>query len=67
MEHIRALLADIGLEPERVRMANISSAMGEQFAALAREVEDHIRSLGPSPLRHSRAGASDEAGQEREG
>jgi hypothetical protein len=48
-------------------MANVSSAMGEQFAALAREVEDHIRTLGASPLRHSRAGTPDEAGQERKG
>jgi F420-non-reducing hydrogenase iron-sulfur subunit len=67
VKHIRALLVDIGLEPERVRMANVSSAMGEQFAALAREVEDHIRTLGASPLRHSRAGTPDEAGQERKG
>jgi coenzyme F420-reducing hydrogenase delta subunit len=48
---IQALLKEIGLEPERARMINISAAMGAQFAELASEHFETVRALGPSPLR----------------
>jgi coenzyme F420-reducing hydrogenase delta subunit len=39
------------LEPERVRMVNMSSAMGAQFAEAATEMTERIREIGPSPLK----------------
>ena len=54
VDYIAGLLRDIGLQPERLRMINISAAMGAQFAQLASEHVECVRSLGPSPLRQDR-------------
>jgi F420-non-reducing hydrogenase iron-sulfur subunit len=51
LDYIQALLKEIGLEPQRARMINISAAMGAQFAELAGEHVETVRALGPSPLR----------------
>ena len=51
MTHLRELLRQIGLEVERVRMFNMSSAMAGGFVAAAQEMTDQINALGPSPLR----------------
>jgi coenzyme F420-reducing hydrogenase delta subunit len=48
---IRWLLERVGLEPDRIEMVNMSSAMGRQFAEAASRITDRVRSLGPSPLR----------------
>ncbi len=48
---MQELLGQVGLEPERMRMFNMSSAMAGQFAAAATEMTEHIAALGPSPLR----------------
>ncbi len=45
-------MAQIGLEPERIEMFNVSSAMGPQFAQYAAEMTEHIQNVGPSPLRN---------------
>ena len=45
------MLAQIGLEPQRVQMFNISSAMAGQFAAMAKEMSDQIVALGSNPLK----------------
>jgi coenzyme F420-reducing hydrogenase delta subunit len=49
--YVQRLLADIGLEAERVRMVNISAAMGAQFAELATEMVETVKALGANPLR----------------
>jgi len=51
VERIKALLQTIGLEADRIRMFNLSSAMGKQFAEAATEMTGQIAGLGPSPLR----------------
>jgi F420-non-reducing hydrogenase iron-sulfur subunit len=51
VERGRELLQQVGLEPERLRMVNMSSAMAGRFAELATEVSDEIVRLGPNPLR----------------
>lgn len=51
VRHVKKLLAQIGLEPERVEMFNMSSAMAAEFAARVKEMSERIRGLGPSPLR----------------
>lgn len=43
-------LDEIGIEPDRLRMVNLSSAMGQTFANTVAEFTEHIRELGPSPL-----------------
>lgn len=51
IERVQTLLEQIGLEPERVRMFNMSSAMGQRWAEAVTEMDAQIRALGPSPLR----------------
>jgi coenzyme F420-reducing hydrogenase delta subunit len=51
VERIKELLKPIGIEPERVEMFNLSSAMGRQFAEAAMQFSEKITALGPSPLR----------------
>ena len=43
-------MKDIGLEPGRLKMVQLSSAMGSKFAEEAQRMTDEMRSLGPSPL-----------------
>jgi coenzyme F420-reducing hydrogenase delta subunit len=49
--HVQDLLKNIGLEPERVHMYHLSSAMAGQFAAATKEMADKVEALGPNPLR----------------
>lgn len=51
MKRIRDLLAQIGIEPERVRMFNMSSAMAGEFVTAANEMNEQINAIGPNPLR----------------
>ena len=50
VNHVRTLLEEIGIEADRVRMYNLSSGEGPTFAQYAREMTEHIKELGPSPL-----------------
>jgi len=47
----KRILEESGLERERLEMFNLSSAMGQTFAEIARDVTERIRALGPSPVR----------------
>lgn len=47
----KGLIAQVGLDPERLRMYNLSSSMGPRFAEISREMIEHVRALGPSHLR----------------
>ena len=49
--YVKKLLVDLGLEPERIEMYNLSAAQGTRFAEIAREFTARIRDLGPSPVR----------------
>jgi len=51
VENAKTLLVELGIQPERVEMYNMSSAMGARFAEVANEFTERIRQLGPSPLR----------------
>jgi F420-non-reducing hydrogenase iron-sulfur subunit len=48
---IKHMLSKIGLDPGRVEMFNLSSAMGIQFAEVATKMAAQINALGPSPFR----------------
>jgi F420-non-reducing hydrogenase iron-sulfur subunit len=47
---VKKILEAAGVEPERVEMFNLSSAMGPRFAEIAEEMTEQIRSLGPTPV-----------------
>lgn len=49
--HVKKLLTEIGMEPERVEMYNLSSAQGGRFAEIAQEMTQKIRELGPTPIK----------------
>ena len=51
MKHLKDLLDQIGMEPERVDLFNLSSAMAGEFAAAATTMAEQIAKLGPNPLR----------------
>ena len=51
MQETRRKMKDIGLEPGRLKMVRLSSAMGAKFAEEAQQMTDEVRALGPSPLR----------------
>ena len=53
VNRVKTLLQEIGLEPDRVRMFNMSSAMGKKWAEAVTEMDEAVRQLGPSPLRKS--------------
>jgi F420-non-reducing hydrogenase iron-sulfur subunit len=53
VNHVKTLLRQIGFEPDRVRMFNMSSAMGQKWAEAVAEMDETVRQLGPSPLRKS--------------
>lgn len=51
VDYVKKILAELGIEPERVEMYNLSSAQGARFAEIANEVVDKIRELGPTPVK----------------
>lgn len=53
VERTRQMLREIGLEPERLEMFNLSSAEGARFAEIVARMNDRIVQLGPSPLRRN--------------
>lgn len=51
VNYVKEILSAIGLEPERVEMFNLSSAMGLRFAEIATQMTEQIQALGPSPVK----------------
>jgi coenzyme F420-reducing hydrogenase delta subunit len=51
VERAEKLLGEIGLEPERLTMYNLSSAEGGRFVEIVTEMTQRLKRLGPSPLR----------------
>jgi hypothetical protein len=56
VERAKIFLAEIGLEPERLEMFNLSSAEGTRFAEIVTEMSERLSKLGPSPVRPDREG-----------
>ena len=54
VERAKQLLSEIGLEPERLEMYNLSSAEGARFAEIVTEMSQRLAKLDPSPLRPDR-------------
>lgn len=54
VERAKQMLGEIGLEPDRLEMYNLSSAEGTRFAEIVTEMSERLGRLGPSPLRPDR-------------
>lgn len=48
---VKKILEEIGVEPGRVEMFNLSAGEGPRFAAIANEMYERIKELGPSPVK----------------
>ncbi|MBX5327418.1 MAG: hydrogenase iron-sulfur subunit [Candidatus Bathyarchaeia archaeon] len=49
---LRKVLADFGIEPERLRLEWVSASEGDRFAAIVRDIVEEIRKLGPNPFKN---------------
>ena len=63
VQYVKTLLDEVGLGSGRVEIYNMSSAQGQRFAEVAREMTDKIRGLGPSPVKQRGQGAQGSRGQ----
>jgi coenzyme F420-reducing hydrogenase delta subunit len=54
VQQLKELLEECGVGGERVAMYNLSSAQGQRFAEIAREMTEKIRALGPNPVKNSK-------------
>jgi len=69
IDRAKQILGEIGLEPERLEMYNLSSAEGARFAEIVTEMSERLAKLGPSPLRPDREATepgSEEIGRKAE-
>lgn len=51
VEQAKEILQTVGVGGDRVRMYNLSSSEGPNFAKFAREMAELIRALGPNPVK----------------
>ena len=51
VNYTRDMLAEVGLEKERLRMVNISAAMARPLADSLTDMVETVRKLGPNPLK----------------
>jgi coenzyme F420-reducing hydrogenase delta subunit len=56
VEYVRKILEEIGIEPERVQMFNLSSAMGSKFAEIATDMTEQTQQIGPTPVKAKASG-----------
>jgi len=47
---LKRVLAQFGIEPERLRIEWVSASEGDRFATVMRDMVEEIRKLGPSPI-----------------
>lgn len=48
--YTQGLMAEFGLEKERLRMVNVSASMARPLTDVIKEMVETVRRLGPSPL-----------------
>ncbi|MDP8255106.1 MAG: hydrogenase iron-sulfur subunit [Candidatus Alcyoniella australis] len=53
VQHAKRLIAELGLEPERLEFFHIPASDGPLFARCADQMTARARELGPNPLRSS--------------
>ncbi|MBN2137471.1 MAG: hydrogenase iron-sulfur subunit [Sedimentisphaerales bacterium] len=47
VDYVKKLLREVGINPQRIEMFNLSSAMGGRFAEIVEEMTQRIKELGP--------------------
>ena len=45
--YVKKLLGEVGIDPQRIEMFNLSSAMGSRFAEIVEEMTEKVTQLGP--------------------
>lgn len=55
IDRLRALLDELGLGSERLRMVNLSDAMASEFVQSVNAMDAVVRNIGPNPLAGSRS------------
>ena len=55
VNYVKKVLEELGIEPERVEMFNLSAGEGPRFVEIAKIMADRIKKLGPSPLNVKKA------------
>jgi F420-non-reducing hydrogenase iron-sulfur subunit len=48
---LKKLLADYGIEDDRVRLEWVSASEGQLFADIVNDMTERVRALGPSPVK----------------
>jgi len=48
---LKKLLADYGIEDDRVRLEWVSASEGQRFADVVNDMTERVRALGPSPVK----------------
>ena len=48
VQYVKKVLQEIGVEPERVEMFNLSAGEGPRFAEIAREMVERAKALAPA-------------------
>jgi F420-non-reducing hydrogenase iron-sulfur subunit len=57
VQYTKRLLQEIGVEPDRLEMFNMSSSMATSFVGAVEEMTRRARELGPSSLKGKREAA----------
>ena len=55
VNYLRDMLEEIGIEPDRVQMFNISASDAPEFVKVAELMTEKIRELGPNPINGKKA------------
>jgi F420-non-reducing hydrogenase iron-sulfur subunit len=48
---LKKMLAQFGIEDQRLRLSWVSASEGERFASIVNEMTEQVRGLGPLSLR----------------
>ncbi|HWR39317.1 MAG TPA: hydrogenase iron-sulfur subunit [Patescibacteria group bacterium] len=51
LEHVQDILNQVGVGGDRLVMYNVSGTQGPRFAQIAKEMDELVKKLGPSPLK----------------
>jgi coenzyme F420-reducing hydrogenase delta subunit len=65
VEYLKQLLAEIGLEPGRVQMFNLSAAMAGSFVEAVKQMVEQVTAVGSNPLRVSSVRQPDQNQEDR--
>jgi len=63
--YVKSILKELGINPGRVEMYNMSAADGPRFVDVARQFTARIKALGPSPIRTGKGSESTEEVSEK--